>query len=230
MKTDYGCEYIPFDAYRYDFVTVVEELFGEGELEDLHEVHSSLFQVGDDSKTSFHKAFYDRYRSGWPEMEAMYSRFISEFVSKLFQEDFLYQKFPTFRVHLQGNVAVGAFHTDAEFKHPAGEVNFIIPLTNSIGSASVWLESAPGKGDYRPMNLFVGELVRFNGNTLSHGNKVNTTDKARVSMDFRVLPVSCYHPDEGDGVSVTRGTKFVEGGYYRRFRKNVFITQDPNPG
>ena len=66
----------------------------------------------------------------------------------MLSEDFLYQKFPTFRVHLPNNIAVGKFHKDADFGHPKGEINFIIPLTDSYGSASVWVESEENKADF----------------------------------------------------------------------------------
>lgn len=214
--TSIGYELIPYDAARHDFVSLLQQLFGVSDLASIYEHHGEQFRVGDDSKTSFHKTFYDRYRQGWIEMEAFYDRFVREVVAPTLSGGFLMQKFPTFRVHLIGNVAVGAFHTDAEFGHPSGEINFIIPLTNSEGAASPWVESEPGKGDYAPIHLEVGQLVRFNGNRLSHGNKVNCTDRARVSMDFRILPLSCYQQTES--VSVTRGTKFVEGAYYKRFK------------
>lgn len=215
--TSIGYELIHYDASRHDFVQLVRDLFQVEDLGAIHEEHTEQFKVGDDSKTSFHKRFYDRYRAGWPAMEAAYQRLVAEVVAPTISGDFLMQKFPTFRVHLRGNVAVGAFHTDAEFGHPAGEINFIIPLTNSSGTASPWVESEPGKGDYEPMILAVGHLVRFNGNRLSHGNKMNTTDRARLSMDFRILPMSCYQQTEA--VSKTRGTKFVAGEYYKRFMR-----------
>jgi len=207
--------YIKYDINRYDFVTPIADLMGVIYLEDLHEEHMELFKVGADSKTSFHRKFYDRYHAGWPEMVILYERFISGVMAPLMSPSFLYQKFPTFRVHLRNNLAVGAFHNDAQFGHPEGEMNYIIPLTNSDGDASVWVESDIGKGGFQPMALRVGQLVEFNGNKLTHGNRVNTTGKARVSMDFRILPAACYRPDES--VSMTLKTKFKEGEYYSRW-------------
>lgn len=218
-----GYELFKFSPFRHDFLTPLAKLFGTEQLDQLYEEHDHLFQVGDDSKTSFHTKFYDRYRKGWFAMEFLYSRFIIEVVAPMIPEDFLFQKFPTFRVHLYGNVAVGAFHTDSEFNHPEGEINFIIPLTNSGGTACPWVESEPGKGDYTPIPLELGKLVRFNGNKLSHGNKVNGTQLTRLSMDFRILPISFYKEGAG-GESLTRGTKFVEGEYYKRFVRSELPT------
>jgi len=209
-----------FDANKFDFVKVVSEIFARHDLKDLQQLsdnkYKEQFQVGMDSSTVFHEKFYDKFREGWSELNDMYMDFIKEVVAPGYDEDFLFQAFPTFRVHLPKNVAVGAFHNDAEFHHPKGEVNYIIPLTNSSKTASVWVESEPGKKDFIDIILQVGELVRFNGNELTHGNKKNETSNTRVSMDFRVLPLSKYD-ESNSGESITRNTKFKEGEYYKRF-------------
>lgn len=219
-KTDTDMRYSirPFNSLQFDFVDLLNKLLDTTSLEDLFEQHDELFKVSDDSKTSFHKKFYDKYREGWPEMVTKYEQFIAEVIAPGMGETFLYQKFPTIRFHLNGNVAVGDFHNDGEFGHPKGELNFIIPLTNSNGTASVWIESEPGLKDFQPVKMTIGNLIQFNGNELTHGNKVNDTNKTRVSMDFRVLPLSKY--DEANASeSMTLKTKFKEGEYYKRFTK-----------
>lgn len=202
----------------FNFVSFIEDLFHVKDLSRLHELseikYTEQFQIGKDSSTIFHKIFYDKYRAGWPELHDMYDRYIGKLIQ--FPEQVLYQKFPTFRVHLPGNVAVGAFHNDSEFGHPKGEINFIIPLTNSYDTASVWVESEPGKKDFIPMEMNVGEIIFFNGNYLTHGNKINETGKTRVSMDFRVLYLKDYD-EHNNGQSITLNTKFKDGEYYKRY-------------
>lgn len=219
---------IYFPATVYDFGKIVTQLFGIN-LADLDtlltEQYKEQFKVGADSSTVFHKKFYDKYHEGWPELQGLYDKFIAEVIAPQYNEDFLYQKFPTFRVHLPGNVAVGAFHNDAEFGHPAGEVNYIIPLTNSDGTASVWVESEPGKKDFEPIEMVVGRLIQFSGNTLTHGNKMNETECTRVSMDFRVLPISKYD-EANNSESVTLKTKFKEGEYYKRLAKATEVNKE----
>lgn len=211
-----------FSSSYYNFVKVIGDLFGIYNLEDIHtlteEKYKDLFEVGKDSSTIFHKMFYDKLHQGWGELQSMYDNFIQYAVAPNYEEDFLYQAFPTIRFHLPNNIAVGAFHNDAEFNHPKGEMNYIIPLTNSDDTASCWLESEPGKKDVEPIPLRIGELVKFNGNELTHGNKKNETGKTRVSMDFRILPISKYNEEE-EGESITLKTKFKEGSYYKRFNK-----------
>lgn len=212
-------ESIPFNVGHFDFVSEINKLFETESLEDLHsDQYKEQFKVGADSITEFHNKFYDKYRAGWTEMESLYEYFIKHVVAPRYNEDFLYQKFPTFRVHLSGNVAVGAFHTDAEFGHPAGEENYILPLTHSTGTASVWVESQAGMEDFEAIPLVPGNLIMFKGNTLRHGNKVNETAKTRVSMDFRILPISKYDP-ANSSESITKKAKFKEGDYYKKFSK-----------
>ncbi len=67
--------------------------------------------------------------------------------------------------------------------------------------------------------MHLGELIEFNGNRLSHGNKVNTTGQTRVSMDFRILPIEHYKPNDQKG-SVTLNTKFVVGQYYKIYEQH----------
>lgn len=218
---------VQFSPLEFNFVSLFKELFYSRNvisvfgLPDLHlkmkNRHDKLFEIGKDSNTELHSIFYDKLRSGWPKFEKLYEKFIGEVVSPLLNEDFLYQRLPTVRFHIPANVAVGAFHTDAEFNHPAGEINFIIPLTNSDDTACPWVESEPGKNDFEAIPLRVNQLVQFNGNILRHGNKANDTKFTRVSMDFRILPISKY--DENViGESITTKTKFREGEYFKRFK------------
>ena len=147
-----------------------------------------------------------------------YETLIEKVIAPQMNEDFLYQKFPTMRFHIPNNVAVGLFHKDADFGHPKGEINYVLPLTNSDGTSSIWVESEVDKGDFEPMLMVIGDLIQFNGNCLTHGNKVNETNRTRCSMDFRILPLSKYDEDN-ETSSVTKGTKFKEGAYYKKFTK-----------
>ncbi len=215
---------IDYNTKDYPFIEIVERLYNTTNLENLHtlttEKYDKLFEVGADSSTVFHTIFYDKYREGWEELEILYGKFVKDIISPLIPENFLYQTFPTFRVHLPNNIAVGKFHKDAEFGHPEGEINYIIALTNSSDTASVWVEEEEDKGNFEAMVLEPGKLVTFNGNRLTHGNKVNRTGKTRVSMDFRVLPISKYNKDK-ISESITTKTKFTEGKYYKLYENSL---------
>ena len=78
----------------------------------------------------------------------------------------------------------------------------------------MWIESLPKKGDYHPVKMQFGDLLKFSGGTHRHGNKLNDTNNSRVSFDFRVLPLAKYNPDYIK-TSATRTTKFIIGEYYK---------------
>lgn len=127
----------------------------------------------------------------------------------------MYQKAPTFRVHLPGNVAVGAFHVDSQYNHQPAELNFWVPLTSALAENTIHIESEPGKGDHAPVCLSPGQVLVFEGSKYSHGNIKNTSNVSRVSFDLRALRMSQYDPDWGR-VSHNTVKRFVIGGYYER--------------
>lgn len=215
-------EIINYDNKKFDFQFLIKELFQCFDLYDLHksttEQYTELFKVGDDSKTIWHKKFYDKYRDAWREFDDLYEQLIKEIIAPTYDEDFLYQRKITLRIHLPNNLAVGDFHTDKEFHHPSGEMNYILPLTFAYGTASVWVESKKGEKDYNPFKMRPDEIIKFDGNQLSHGNKINKSCLTRVSFDFRVLPLS-LHKEHESKESITTKTKFKIGEYYKLFVK-----------
>ena len=152
-------------------------------------------------------------RSGWDEFLYTYRKFIYNFIEPKLEHSIIYQKWPTFRVHLPNNLAVGAWHTDGEFHHPEGEINFILPITKMFESNTVILESEPGLRDFTQIELSPGEVFMFNGNKCMHGNLPNRTNKTRISLDFRVLMKKDYNTKETKS-SLTTKRKFLLGDYY----------------
>merc|ERR1719162_736854 len=103
---------------------------------------------------------------------------------------FAFQRRPAFRCHLPGGKATGVQHCDAEYGHSRAEINFWVPLTRVWGSNSLFSESEPGLGDYKPFDLAYGQVQRFWGNQLQHYTTANETASCRVSFDFRLIPRS----------------------------------------
>ena len=147
----------------------------------------------------------------------MYKNFINDFVlDTLSKERVYYQAYPNFRISYPGNVAVSTWHkdSDSENLHPIGEINFFLPVTKSFDTNTLWIESEPGKEDFKPINLEFGEIFMFNGGEMSiHGNKTNNTGKTRVSFDFRILPLENYNPDY-KARTRTKNLEFKPGQYY----------------
>lgn len=195
------------------------DLYETENLSLLHTLSNKEYDVGsigNDTHTDYHKKFYNKLHSGWPGIETLYIEFVRDFVSQFIPEKmFLFQKFPSYRIHLPNNKAVTTWHydSDALHGHPDGEINFVLPLTDMFSSNSIWVESFPGNHEFSAMCASFGDLIQFDGNKCTHGNKINTTGLTRISFDFRILPFSKYDP-EYQRTSATSSQRFVEGEYY----------------
>ncbi len=207
-----------YSQRQYPFVGLMQELFNKTDLDNLHELSPEEYEyfdvVGKDSATIFHQMFYDKMRSGWPDFINTYKSFIKDVIAPNYEEDIIYQKWPTFRVHLPNNLCVAAWHTDSEFNHPEGEINFMLAITKMFESNTVITESQPGKRDFKQIELEPGEFFTFNGNKCTHGNLPNKTGKTRMSIDFRILKLSDYKKNIDSLSSMTTKTKFTIGEYY----------------
>ena len=212
-------KYYDYDLSKYGFVSLFEELFGRKDLHNLHldldKEYAFFSQPGSDSDTKFHRVFYDKMRAGWPEFLQAYQSFIKNEVAPIVgaKDELIYQKWPSFRVHLPNNVAVGGWHKDGDYNHPSGEVNFIVAVTDMFESNTTIAESEPGKMDFRQLELKPGQIVQFNGNQCIHGNLPNKTGVSRVSFDFRVMLPEDYNATH-ELTSLSKGNKFLIGHYY----------------
>tara|TARA_A100001515_G_scaffold43035_2_gene33959 strand:- start:2404 stop:3060 length:657 start_codon:yes stop_codon:yes gene_type:complete len=208
-----------YNIKNYNFVTLFKQLFNQENLQNLHEDLEKEYDFfsapGIDSNTKFHKIFYDRMRAGWPEFLELYKKIIKNVIARELNidEEFIYQKWPSFRVHLPNNVAVGGWHKDADYNHPKGEINFIIPMTPMFESNATIAELTPGKMDFRQLEAIPGQIIQFNGNQCIHGNLPNKTGLTRVSFDFRILKKTDYNPNHSLE-SLSKGNKFLIGDYY----------------
>tara|TARA_R110000824_G_C15072658_1_gene663519 strand:+ start:197 stop:895 length:699 start_codon:yes stop_codon:yes gene_type:complete len=229
---DFDEQIVCFDNIEYNFRTFLQNLFKCENLEQIHLTHKHLIPNSDvlskpwpynENSSDFHSIFYQKLNEPWEEIIALYEKFVADYVADLIGEDFLYQKFPTFRVHLPDMRAVTKWHYDADrdHAHPLGEINFILPLTDMYSTNAVWCESRPDSHDYSPMEIRKNQFLKFNGNRRHHGNKSNTTGQSRLSFDFRILPmkftpVQGLYPDSF-GNSAIRSQKWEAGGYYKKF-------------
>jgi len=148
------------------------------------------------------------------EFLKLFDKFVTYLANDLFKENIIYQSKPTLRVHIPDNMAVGEFHRDRNYNHPAEEINFWVPITQAINTNTIWIESDYDKKDFKPMNLDYGQFLIFDSGLL-HGNKLNIEKKTRVSFDFRIIPSSKWKKDKyKDHSSISKKKKFVIGDYY----------------
>tara|TARA_Y100000385_G_scaffold159288_1_gene165216 strand:+ start:51 stop:677 length:627 start_codon:yes stop_codon:yes gene_type:complete len=204
-------EYIKYNTDQYPFREVIEEILETDSLEQIHnEQDYELFIKGTDQSTVWHRRYYDNLDQFLP----LYDNFINEVIKPSFGEEIVYQKIPTFRTQLVNNLGVFEFHRDRDYSHNEEERNFFLPFTDAYATNTIWVESEEDKGDYSPMTTLYGNVVKWNGNSLMHGNKQNDTQNTRVSVDFRCIPLSKYNEEEGTSAIYSK-MEFKVGDYYK---------------
>ncbi len=228
IDTKKSAEIFSYDVDKHPFRPHIANIFGCDELEEIHIRRSELMPelplvFETESKTPYHETFYRAVNVEPSCFRKLYRTFVADVVTPIIGEPFIFQYQPSFRVHLPEDKAVHKWHSDGDedHNHPTGEINFILPVTECHGTAAVWAESEPDRGDFAPMELDYGQFVRFDGNRCRHGNQENMTDRTRISLDFRVLPLRLYRERPvGNGISsITSGKKFRLGSYYARFEE-----------
>jgi len=178
-----------FDARRFDLAGAVASLLG---LPSAAVLETYVVEEDSISGRSFPKSVHDRVRNS-AEFVERYEALIREVVGphllSFFPGDtlLLYQFPPTLRVHCSVDPpkVLGRMHSDSQYGHQAGEINFWLPLTNVEETSTLWAESAPGLEDWRPFLVAPGEIKRFHGCTCRHLTRANGTGRSRVSLDFR---------------------------------------------
>jgi hypothetical protein len=198
-----------YDTSVYNFRKKISQILEVEDLENLHTQQSyEVFTQKTDQSSQWHKKFYENSS----QLSDLYFQFVKEFIQPLFNGKLVFQKIPTFRVHLVGNLSVGEFHRDKDYHHLTTEINFWIPFTNAYSTNTIWMESQEGLNDLRPIEVKCGEMLQFDGANLLHGNRLNDTLTTRVSMDFRVIPYSKFVPS--DKSSIYTNKKFDIGNYF----------------
>jgi len=137
----------------------------------------------------------------WGEFMEAYHRFIKNEVAPLCGDPagVVYQCPPTIRIAMPSRAPTIPMHCDSEYdRHQPGEINFWVPITSVWGSNTLHVESAPHRADFHPIEMENGEMLRFNGYHCRHYTEPNETSCTRVSLDFRVIPVSLYHEFENE--------------------------------
>tara|TARA_B100000963_G_C22625729_1_gene672236 strand:- start:15 stop:686 length:672 start_codon:yes stop_codon:yes gene_type:complete len=215
-----------YNLEEYNFCEEVKNIFDVDELKNLHVERSDLLpqdklNFDNETRTDFHSTFYGVLNSddGFG-IKTIYENFIKQVVAPMFKRSFVYQAFPSFRVHIPNDQAVHKWHYDSDenHNHPDWEINFQLALTNMYQSNAMWIESVPGLRDFKPLEMIPGQFAIFYGNKCAHGNKENTTGNTRVSMDFRVIPYEKHDESQAKN-SATANTKFVIGEYYKLYNE-----------
>ncbi len=193
-------------------------------LEDLHEIfeeHQELLQKGTDQSTIFHKAIYSSFDDPnycFTEFCVNYRKLSLEVLVILkdqtgYKGEWAIQRFPTIRIQFPNNLSVFEFHRDSNYSHPIGEINCFYAINKCYQSSALQVERNLGFEDYVPLNLNPGQYALLNTSIYKHGDILNETNKTRISMDFRFIPISKL--TEGR-ISLTKGIGFNTNSYFIR--------------
>lgn len=210
-----------------------------GPLDNLHELldspkylsqeeknyHRHLHEWKKDRDSIFVKKFHDYVDKNTIFNETYYN-FLRTHVLPLFPNEtkLVVQKTPNIRFSLPDNAAIGfdpkdpenivGLHCDNNFGHHETEMNFVVPITRMFGSNSIYYEphlnSSIDPLHFENLVLEKNEFVQAYFNKLHHCNRINKTDKTRISFDIRVIPYSKYQ----ENIEYFKGTKFELGKYY----------------
>lgn len=222
-----------FDTQKHPFLEYVRSLYQTDALNQLHQLSPDYQQENiSDVETELHQRFYQDIKAR-PEFKRLYCAFLQDIHRAFFpEEEFLiYQSFPSIRIQWINNVTVPPhYDSDDIGRHPLGEKNFLLPLTEMVGTKRLFIESEPGKGDFQGITMNYGDLLFFNGNRCTHYNEKNVEDSIRISLDFRVILRKDYlaYVEQGD-ITMTNPrdpekkrvpTKMIVGGYYQITRRD----------
>lgn len=207
-----------YDTTRFDLRGAISAIFDGAELGKIHqELETELprLEVKKDQKTPLHERVYaefDRFRE-------LYLSFVRHIVQEEWgTTDIVYQRVPTFRFQVPGNVGVGEFHTDGKYGHADGEVNVWVPLVDAVETRALRIESDYGTENFEPVPVKYGEYLIFDGVNLQHGNVINDTDLTRASFDFRVASASDFVPRADRSISA--GMRFDLNEYFAVLANN----------
>ena len=137
--------------------------------------------------------------------QLIHDHLLPHLADQLGERSFAVQRQPSMRFNLPGSSALGArkedtdeaigMHTDGQYGHQPGEMNFLLSLTDIFDTNGLFVESEPELGDFAEVKMGAGAIFAFAGVSRRHYNKRNATGAARVSIDFRIIPMSMY--DDG---------------------------------
>eukprot|EP01063_Lacrimia_lanifica_P018661 TRINITY_DN25570_c0_g1_i1.p1 TRINITY_DN25570_c0_g1~~TRINITY_DN25570_c0_g1_i1.p1 ORF type:complete len:305 (+),score=98.93 TRINITY_DN25570_c0_g1_i1:24-938(+) len=221
-----------YDQARYPFRALVQEALRVEDLDTLHTAFgfSRTASLKQQKKRALAPILAKLENRGG--LNALMDLFVCEFVAPHMaaqqppgsepEAEYLYGKF-CLRVQPPAENNIGYAHCDAQYQHQPGQINFWLPLTEANARNSLYVESSPGNGDFHPFLGGAGDVFRFYGNQCFHHTVANTSDVTRVSIDFRVVPGSCFDADPAASRQRNGYQKFQVGvdddGYYSRCRR-----------
>jgi hypothetical protein len=229
-------EVYSYDTAEYPFAESVAAMLRceEGELGQLHTTPAGVACLASGEARGNMKRRKDHFIKLWrasgnnklahsearERYNAVLRRFVDIFVApKMCTEGeappaLAYQRDAVLRVVLPHCNRVTDLHCDADYHHPPAEVNWWVPLVDVDASNTLYVESVPGKGDFQPVELKYGQVLRFYGNLCQHYALPNVSNSTRISFDLRVLSLDHHHDHWRDHEG--KPCRHIVGQYYIR--------------
>lgn len=222
--------YNDFYKTNIEYLDNLHYLFNNDNVDnDTKEYYKKIPIFGiNDRKNKFIELFYNNYDSEESELKTKYLELMNNIKKEYFknEEFIIIQKTPNFRIHFPNCSNIGkldtdprediiGLHCDRMFGHPHEERNLIVALTDMYDTNSIFIEPNNENSlvdDYMPVKIKKNNISFHYLNKLKHYNKINKTNKTRVSFDIRVIPFSKYKDNEN--CSLTTNTKFSINNYY----------------
>jgi hypothetical protein len=194
------------DTFRYEKIINFDQLEHKKLLESVQSLLKSndLENYIPENENIFNYKFSKNIREKVAEDEEVcnqYEKLIKEVIAPHvlneyngLEDTILYQFPPSLRIYpsLNKERELGRMHSDDEYGHQDGEINFWMPLTKAYGNNTLWAETGPGLGNFHPFELEYGQIQRFNGTYCRHKTLPNDTGKTRISLDFRVVTLNSF--------------------------------------
>jgi len=233
LKATFGQHNVyKIDETKHKFLEYFKKLYQYENLQKIYLISNSVINNENisDVETDLHKIFYHDIKTN-TTFKQLYCDLIQAIFSNLFPEEevFIYQSFPSIRIQYFNNVVIPP-HYDSDHlgNHPEGEKNFILPITKMYGTNRMYIESEPGKKDFKGIDLNYGDLLFFNGNKCTHYNEQNIENDIRISLDFRVILLKDYNKYMTNNITYTNPrdnripVMMTVGGYYQMcLKKNL---------
>lgn len=187
--------YLKYDIDKYPFTKILErEVFKVPSLPNLH--YYMLKHKAQKKDLSMRLEYKDNLAlrkmmqnlNDDSNFYKIYHKFIREVIAPIYGHKISYSNHPKMRVHLAGTARVSKWHRDVDITGRKDQINVFLPFIDCYDTNTLWCESNYGLKDYRPLNILNGTALLFDGGYLEHGTIFNSTNRTRVSLDFRFAP------------------------------------------
>ena len=183
---------VSYDTTAYDFASLLQTAYNM----DLQKVHTLSNNSGLADKWHIHSLFYSSPQKD--QFMSLYSSFVQNVIVPTYtDESAVYvQTEPQIQLSLPGSTALEKRATDFDdlvgvhIDSVIGQRvlntgdNYLLALTDMFGTNTIFVEE---DGQFRGIDINVGQYYTFQGKTIRHANKVNATGLTRISIDFRVI-------------------------------------------